>query len=269
MMAPLDAPGAALEPGATARVDVVVRTRKIGHFFPGGTVDAFDAWLELEARDGGDRVIFWSGNVADGGRGPVEAGAHFYRSYQLDAAGDPINKRNAWQTRSTLYVRLIPPGAADVAHYRVRIPKTARGPIRFTARLNYRKFAWYYTQFAYAGQPKAGQDAALLARDRNGLEYDFSPSWIPVNVSGRIRGRIPDLPAVILAGANVTVPLGGRLMDAGNAPAGSRTMERLGHRPAAAGGSEGRRVCISAGDCGRAGLRRRLAECRARVGSGG
>ena len=29
----------------SARVDVVVRTRKIGHFFPGGTVDAFDVWL--------------------------------------------------------------------------------------------------------------------------------------------------------------------------------------------------------------------------------
>jgi tetratricopeptide (TPR) repeat protein len=208
LMAPLNAPGAALEPGGTARVDVVVRTRKIGHFFPGGTVDAFDVWLELEARDADDRVIFWSGNVADSGRGPVEAGAHFYRSYQLDAAGNPINKRNAWQTRSTLYVRLIPPGAADVAHFRVKTPKTARGPIRFTARLNYRKFAWYYTQFAYAGQPKAGQDASLLARDRNGLEYDFEPSLIPANVSGAIRGSIPDLPVVTLAEANATVALG-------------------------------------------------------------
>jgi len=32
-------------------VDVVVRTRKVGHFFPGGTVDAFDVWLELQATD--------------------------------------------------------------------------------------------------------------------------------------------------------------------------------------------------------------------------
>ena len=47
---PVDAAGRALEPGSTARVDVVVRTRKIGHFFPGGTVDAFDVWLELQAQ---------------------------------------------------------------------------------------------------------------------------------------------------------------------------------------------------------------------------
>ena len=93
-------------------------------------------------------------------RGPVEPGAHFYRSYQLDGEGNPINKRNAWQTRSLLYVRLIPPGAADVAHYRVRIPDDARGPITFTAKLNYRKFSHYYTQFAYAGQPEPGQPAS-------------------------------------------------------------------------------------------------------------
>ncbi len=50
LAAPIDASGARLEPGSTARVDVVVRTRKIGHFFPGGTVDAFDIWLELQAK---------------------------------------------------------------------------------------------------------------------------------------------------------------------------------------------------------------------------
>ncbi|MEJ7605009.1 MAG: hypothetical protein WKF37_01790 [Bryobacteraceae bacterium] len=32
------------------RVDVVARTRKIGHFFP-AAVDAFDVWIELIATD--------------------------------------------------------------------------------------------------------------------------------------------------------------------------------------------------------------------------
>ena len=206
--APIDSAGAVLEPGSTARVDVVVRTRKIGHFFPGGTVDAFDVWLELQAKDADGRTIFWSGSVEDGGKGPVEPGAHFYRSYQLDGAGNPINKRNAWQARSLLYAKLIPPGAADTAHFLVRIPKNARGPIQFHARLNYRKFAWYYTQFSYAGQPKPGQDSTLLARDRNSLEYHFLPSLIPVNVSGQIRERIPEIPIVTLAEARAAVPLG-------------------------------------------------------------
>ena len=75
-------------------------------------------------------VVFWSGRVEDEGRGPVEPGAHFYRACSSTARAIAINKRNAWQARSVQYVRLIPPGAADVAHYRVRIPEDARGRSR-------------------------------------------------------------------------------------------------------------------------------------------
>src|SRR5260370_18782990 len=113
LAAPIDRVGAAMQPGSTARVDVVVRTRKIGHFFPGGTLDSFDIWLELQGKDADGKMIYWSGRVEDDGKGPVEPGAHFYRSYQLDGEGNPINKRNAWQARSVLYVRAIGPGTAD------------------------------------------------------------------------------------------------------------------------------------------------------------
>ncbi|MGH9780833.1 MAG: multiheme c-type cytochrome, partial [Candidatus Acidiferrales bacterium] len=49
----------AVRRGDTVRLDVVVRTRGVGHFFPGGTVDAFDLWLELKATDENGRTIFW------------------------------------------------------------------------------------------------------------------------------------------------------------------------------------------------------------------
>jgi tetratricopeptide (TPR) repeat protein len=189
-------------------VDVVVRTRAIGHFFPGGTVDAFDVWLELQAKDADGRVVFWSGRVEEDGKGPVEPGAHFYRSYQLDGAGNPIDKRNAWQARSVLYVRLIPPGAADVAHFRIKVPEDARGPLTLTAKLNYRKFAHSYTQFAYAGQPKPGQSPSLVSADHNSQEWSFDPANVPANVSGKIKGRIPDLPIVTLASDEAQLRVG-------------------------------------------------------------
>jgi tetratricopeptide (TPR) repeat protein len=206
--APIDKAGVTFEPGSTARVDVVVRTRTIGHFFPGGTVDAFDVWLELTGSDADGRVIFWSGRVEEDGRGPVEPGAHFYRSYQIDGEGNMINKRNAFQARSLLYVRLIPPGAADVAHYRVKIPKDARGPIKLHAKLNYRKFSHYYTQFAYAGQPEPGQDPALVSTRHDNRKFNFSPANIPKNVSGQIKDRIPDLPIITLAEATSKLEIG-------------------------------------------------------------
>jgi tetratricopeptide (TPR) repeat protein len=202
--APLNKADVRFEPGSTVRVDVVVRTRKIGHFFPGGTVDGFDVWLELTGDDAEGRRIFWSGQVEDGGRGPVEKGAHFYRSYLIDAEGNHINKRNAFQARSVLYVRLIPPGAADTAHFRVRIPKDTKGPIKLHAKLNYRKFAHYYTQFSYAGV--AGQGSADVNHDNR--TFTFLPANIPGNVSGAIKNRIPDLPIITLAEAKAELEVG-------------------------------------------------------------
>ena len=61
--APLDRLKPAVRRGDTVRVDVVVRTKRVGHFFPGGTVDAYDTWLELKGVDDSGQVIFWSGEV--------------------------------------------------------------------------------------------------------------------------------------------------------------------------------------------------------------
>ena len=206
--APLDQAGAQFRAGSTVRLDVVVRTRKIGHFFPGGTVDSFDIWLELQGKDAAGNIVYWSGYVEDDGKGPVEKGAHFYKSYQLDADGNPINKRNAFQSRSLLYVRLIPPGAADTAHFRVKIPENAKGPLTFTAKLNYRKFSHYYNQYAFAGQPKPGQDPKLVGVDHDSREWSFDKTNIPKNVSGNIKDRIPDLPIVTLASASAVLAVG-------------------------------------------------------------
>jgi tetratricopeptide (TPR) repeat protein len=145
--------------------------------------------------------------VEDNGRGPVERGAHFYRSYQIDGEGNMINKRNAFQARSVLYVRLIPPGAADVAHFRLQIPKDAQGPINVTAKLNYRKFSHYFTQFAYAGKPKTN-DPKLVSTSFDNREFSFDPANIPANVSGKIKGEIPNLPIVTLAEAKAQLNIG-------------------------------------------------------------
>ena len=154
-------------------------------------------------------MIFWSGSVADNGNGPVEPGAHFYRSYQLDGDGNPINKRNAWQARSVLYVRLIPPGAADVVHYRVHDPEgRARARSRFTAKLNYRKFSWYYTQFAYAGEPKPGQDPALVTAITTAWSISFDPPTFRPMFPARSRAASRICPSSPWPRRSATVPLG-------------------------------------------------------------
>ena len=207
LAAPLNRVDAVVRPGDEYRVDVVVRTKKIGHFFPGGTVDAFDVWLELEATDDKGRVIFSSGSVEDNGKGPVEKGAHFYRSLQIDANGNPINKRNAWATRSLVYVRLIPPGAADTVHYRIKVPQDSSGKINLKARLHYRKFAWWNTQFSFAGVPDSAQPNSDVTPDFDDRKFAFTASLKGVSAKEE---RIPDLPVVALAENEVTLQVASR-----------------------------------------------------------
>ena len=120
--------------------------------------------------------------------------------------------------------------------------------------------------------PKPGQDAALVGKAFNSLEYSFDPANIPKNVSGQIKDRIPDLPITVLAEATADGSAERRQdadgVDAGRAESRSRALERLGHRPAAAGRSEGRRVRVQAGDGGRARIRRRLDQRGARAHPG-
>ncbi|MGH9702891.1 MAG: tetratricopeptide repeat protein, partial [Candidatus Acidiferrales bacterium] len=197
--APLNRADPAVRRGETVRVDLVVRTRKLGHFFPGGTVDAFDVWLELKAVDNKGQTIFWSGSVDQDGKGPVEPGAHFYRSLLIDSHGNPINKRNAWAARAVVYVHLIPPGAADTVHYRLQIPKTAGDLIHLDAKLHYRKFSWWNTQFSFAGIPAAENPSAppeSVAYDHDDRHFAFTGDTS--TVSGKFK-QIPDLPILTIA----------------------------------------------------------------------
>ena len=197
--APLNRVQPAVRSGDAVRVDVVVRTLAVGHFFPGGTVDAFDCWLELKATDDQDKTIFWSGMVEDNGHGPVEPGAHFYRSLAIDDHGNEINKRNAWATRAVVYAHLIPPGAADTAHFRLQIPKDQRGPIHLEANLKYRKFAWFNTQFSFAGVSQSAA-ASDVSKDYDDRKVVFTGDL--KQVSGPLKA-IPDLPIVTIASSRV------------------------------------------------------------------
>ncbi len=199
VLAPVNRVKPAVRPGDNIRVDIVVRTKNVGHFFPGGTVDAFDVWVELQAVDEQGKTIFWSGYVPEdesGRKGPVDPSAHFYRSFLLDQKGNPINKRNAWAARSVLYVRLIPPGAADTVHYRLKIPKNANGTIMLKAKVNYRKFAWWNTQWAYTGVRDPNQVTTTIAPGYDDGKWIFAGDLS--KVSGKLK-EIPDLPIVVMA----------------------------------------------------------------------
>jgi len=152
VLAPLDRIPATVRRGESRRFDVMVSNQRAGHLFPGGKQDMHDCWVELKAVDDRGRVLFWSGKADEGSA--VDPGAHAYHWIAVDAEGKPIDRRNMWAAREQLYTRWVMPNTSEVVRYRFDIPADAGDTITLTARVNYRKIAWSFTQWAFAGAAK-------------------------------------------------------------------------------------------------------------------
>jgi len=169
-IAPLRPQTPALEPGKTYLVDVVVRTVKMGHVFTEGTADSNQPWLDISVTDGNGALIGRSGGMNH--EGTVDPWSHFINAFILDREGNRIALRNAQDIFVPLYSNQIPPGAADVVHYKLTIPDNAVGPITFDARLRFRKFD---TQFM-----KHFQGAEFVTNDLPILELAQDTMRFPV-----------------------------------------------------------------------------------------
>jgi len=163
LTAPLRPEVPVLQPGRTYLIEVVIRTVKMGHPFTQGTGDSNEVWLDVTA-DGG-RVLGRSGGR--GSEGDVDPWSHFVNAYVLDRQGRRIDRRNPQDIFVALYNHQIPPGATDVVHYRLTVPRHQRQPIAVDVRLQYRKFDTTYMRL-FQGEAFHGNDlpVTLLAADR-------------------------------------------------------------------------------------------------------
>ncbi|HYT88281.1 MAG TPA: hypothetical protein VEL76_06145 [Gemmataceae bacterium] len=144
-----------LQPGGAYLVEVVIRTLNMGHHFTQGTADSNEVWVEFTARSGG-RVIAQSGGMDGPERGRVDENAHFINVLMLDRHGNRIDRRNPQDIFTPLYDHQIPPGAAQVVHYRLRLPPGLKEPVELTARVRYRKFDYTYMELVH-GKGKVPQ----------------------------------------------------------------------------------------------------------------
>ncbi|MEM1189465.1 MAG: tetratricopeptide repeat protein [Pseudomonadota bacterium] len=181
--APLAESDLQLEAGKTYLLEVVLRTRTLGHHFTQGTADSNQIWLAVEVRSD-DETLGRSGALRERD-GSVDPWAHFVNSYVIDRDGRRIDRRNPEDIYTALYNHQIPPGAADVVHYRVQIPETVRGPVSISARLAYRKFDNAYLQHIQADEFQrndlpiveiASSELTLNAGSRVGID-DTAPLW--------------------------------------------------------------------------------------------
>lgn len=128
----------ALRPGRDYLLQIVLRNLRVGHAFTQGTSDSNQTWVEVEVRHE-NRIIARSGGI-DPTTGAVDPWSHFANTYMLDRNGGRIDRRNTEDIFVPLYDHQVPPGAADLLHYRLAVPPGLDGELKVTARLHYRKF---------------------------------------------------------------------------------------------------------------------------------
>jgi hypothetical protein len=158
-----------LEPGTSYLLQVVLRNLTTGHHFTQGTSDSNEIWVEVEVSHD-DRVIARSGGLRPDDRS-VDPWAHFANVWMLDRDGNRIDRRNAEDIFIPLYDHQIPPGAADLLHYRLEVPEDLSGELVVTVRLNYRKF-----------------DTVLM---RHVEGEDFTANTLPITTVGEDRVVFP------------------------------------------------------------------------------
>ena len=161
----------ALSPGETVEVEVVVRTRKLGHQYTNGTADSNETWVAFSAESGGKKLVD-SGSLGADGR--LDEAADRLSQLVLDHTGQPMDRRQPPDIHTGLYNNGIGPGADRVVHYVLRVPKDASGSVTLSAAVDYRKFSRDYSIFT------AGPDAPKLPV----TEISRDTVTLPVTVAG-------------------------------------------------------------------------------------
>jgi Tfp pilus assembly protein PilF len=177
-----------VSPGEVLDVEVVVRTRGVGHPFTNGTADSNETWVAFRGATGASEAPFFASGVLDDA-GRLDPAADRLWAYLVDHEGGHMDRRQPQDIHTTLYSNQIGPGAARVVHYRVRVPPDARGAIELSAAVNYRKFTRDYTSFSL-GEAHPSLPVTTIAEDRVALPVAGSRE--PVAGGGK-RGN-PDPP---------------------------------------------------------------------------
>lgn len=177
LTAPLRPEVPSLVPGRSYLLETVIRTMKMGHHFTQGTTDSNQIWVEVTVESGG-RVIGKSGGMSPDEQGrAVDPWSYFVNVYMLDREGNRIDRRNAQDIFIPLYNHQIPPGAAEVVHYLLDMPREITQPVTVEVKLQYRKFDTTYLRY------------------------------VERKLEGSDEGFVNDLPVMTLATDRVTFPV--------------------------------------------------------------
>jgi tetratricopeptide (TPR) repeat protein len=135
----LPADGARVTPGERLVLDVVLRNLRVGHRFPGGVMDAQDAWVEVTVHDARGKLLAEAGLQHE--KSGADPSAHRLRSLVAGDDGMPLLERQTHLFRAAVFNHTIAPRDAAVVELAFDVPPSLAKealPLRVRARLRHR-----------------------------------------------------------------------------------------------------------------------------------
>ncbi len=164
LIAPLGSVPFSLEPNNLVEALVVIQNKNIGHSLIPEIRDVYEAWLEFDVQDGAGKDIYHSGFLKPDGS--LDTRAHSFTNRPVNLQGEFVDNHEVWTIHSVAYDNSIQAGRSTLVRYQFRIPADIKGPIKVTARVNYRHFRQSYLNNVFGPDHPAYPVVEIASRTR-------------------------------------------------------------------------------------------------------
>jgi tetratricopeptide (TPR) repeat protein len=164
IIAPLGSVPVSLEPNNLVEALVVIQNKNIGHSLIPEVRDLYEAWVEFTVQDGAGKDLYHSGFLRPDGS--LEPRAHSFTNRPVNTDGQFVDNHKVWTIHSVAYDNSVQAGRSALVRYQFRIPADIKGPIKVTARVNYRHFRQSYLDNVFGPDHPAYPVVEIASRTR-------------------------------------------------------------------------------------------------------
>jgi len=144
-VAPLGTAPVDIAPGDDLTVTMVIQNKGIGHNLIPEQRDFYECWVEFDAVDAAGHTLLHSGSLTPGGE--LDPNAHSFTNRLVSSSGMLNDHHQVWDTRVIAFNNTIASGRSQIVRYELKLPAKATGPIKLTAKVNYRRFNQHFIDF--------------------------------------------------------------------------------------------------------------------------
>ena len=164
IIAPLGSVPVSLEPNNLVEALVVIQNKNIGHSLIPEVRDLYEAWVEFTVQDGAGKDLYHSGFLKPDGS--LDPRAHSFTNRPVNLDGQFVDNHKVWTIHSVAYDNSVQAGRSALVRYQFRIPADIEGPIKVTARVNYRHFRQSYLNNVFGPDHPAYPVVEIASRTR-------------------------------------------------------------------------------------------------------